>query len=86
LRSSRKGGEQGSRGGNGGEGGNLGELYKLADKLVKEAVMNVDPLNGAAALSRVEEGPVNKLLNRVVKVTVGPHISGVLSSKLKSSG
>ena len=65
---------------------NLGELNKLADKFIVEALVDVDPLNGAAALSRVEEGPVNKLLNRVVKVTVGPHISGVLSSKLKSSG
>src|SRR5687768_10854581 len=46
--------------------------------------MDIDALDPAAGLPRVEEGAVNKVLNGMVEVRVGAHVGWVLAAELQT--
>ncbi len=45
--------------------------------------MNIDPLDGAAGLTGIEEGAVHQILNRVIEVGIGTDIGWVLAAELQ---
>ena len=45
--------------------------------------MDVDALNTAAGLSRIEESTVYQVLDGVVEISIGSDIGGILSTQLK---
>jgi len=65
--------------------GYLGELDKLLNKRLVHILVDIDALDGAAALARVEERAIDQLVNSVVEVAVGANIGGVLAAELEAS-
>lgn len=62
----------------------LGLGDKGVDKGVIDVSVDVDALDGTAALTAVEERAVNKSFDRVFEVAVGADICWVLASQLQS--
>ena len=63
-----------------------GERGIARDERVEAALMDVDPLDAAAALARVEAGAVDQVLDRVGEVGVLADIGRVLAAQLQVGG
>src|SRR6478735_16890 len=52
-------------------------------ELLEPALVDIDPLDAAAALSRIEAGTVHQTLDGLAEVGILAHISGVFPAELQ---
>ncbi len=61
-----------------------GQIDESVEEVVPHLLVDVDPLDAAAALPRVEEGAVYQVLDGVRHVDVGPDVGRVLAAELEA--
>ena len=62
------------------------ERHEALDEAAVECLMNVNALDATAALPRIEERPVDGVLDRVLEAGVGTHVGRVLAAQLEPDG
>jgi hypothetical protein len=60
-------------------------LLHLLDKVIVNLFINIDALDTATALARVEDGTINNFFGSPCQINIGSDVCGVLSTELKSN-